>query len=341
VAATVGDKPCTPAAGEWSCKQVRPQPLIVLTFDRIMAPSSIFRDNFRIVSGSSGSLAFKQVRVDPVERAIYMTISAPLTAGAYRLKIKSVDDTRNQLAAFDGTRFEGETTLVFEVAGSDPPQTEIDPPQKDVPVTKEERACAAIGTLSASCTGAKCHGDSKGTPPMMGLSLINYTAIAATAIGRGSSLVQPADDPGGPGRITSDFPTGLSIIASPGEGDGSARSFLMYKILMDGRERPGGEAIAKDLARMSAELRKRIPGAPMPHDSLAPEQGATIFSPLPLTTVRLIRQWIDDGAPKCGAAPMGDAGTDATMMDAPMDSADSTVTDTAVSDAKGDVGADG
>lgn len=316
------------------------QPRFVLTFDRIMAPSSVFRDNYRIVSGSSGSLNFKQVRVDPVERQIVFTLTAPLTEGAYKLRIKAVDDPRNRLAAFDGTPFEGEAIIVFNV-GKDPGKVEeIDPPIADLPATAPARACEAIGTLAASCTGKACHGDLNGSAPAMGLSLINYTAIKATAIGRASSLVQAPDDPGGVGRTSTDFPTGLAIIAAPASGDGSANSFLMYKILMDYRARSGGDAIANDLARMSAELRKRIPGAPMPHDTLPPQPSARTFSPLPLATVRLLRQWIDDGAGPCGASPPSDAGVDATTMDAASDAVSDSAGDSAA-DAKGDMGAGG
>lgn len=311
-----------------------------------MAPSSIGRDNYKIVSGSSGSLNFKQVRVDPIDRAVYFTLNAPLTPAAYKLRIKAVDDARNRLAAFDGTPFDGEIVLSFTVANGRPPQTEIDPPTTGVAATREQRACDAIGTLAGSCAGAKCHGDLKGSDPAMGLSLINYTAIKATAINRGSSLVQTPDDPAGPGRITSNFPYGLSLIASPSEGDGSARSFLLYKILMDLRDRPCPQidknddpaCVAENAAakRDARELRRVIPGAPMPHDTLAPDQGSNIFAPLPWATVRSIRRWIDDGAGPCGAVPAPmDGGVDATMMETGETSVtDSTVMDTAVGDSK-------
>ncbi len=329
--------PCTPRAGDAFCfTNVSPQPRVVLKFDRVMAPSSIFRDNYRIVSGSSGNLNFKQVRVDPIERAIVFTLrdDQKLIAGTeYLLRIKSVDDPANRLAAFDGTRFEGEALVRFVVSMNPKLEPEIDPLVPGELPTREERARAALGTLSASCAGARCHGDNNNSPPAMGLSLINNTAICETAFGRGAVLVQSPDDPSGGGRTTSDFPTGLPLIPSPSNGDGSARSFLLYKILMDYRARADAECPAGDAAcaaevaamnRAFAELRKRIPGAPMPHDALAPDQSSSIFAPLPLASVRLLRRWMDEGAAPCDKSSIagGDAGVDATA------------------DASGDVGSD-
>lgn len=305
---------------------VSQQPRVTLTFDRMMAPSSVFRENYRIVSGSSSSLNFKQVRVDPVERSIVFILRDELTEGAYSLRIKSVDAPANRLAAFDGTPFEGEAVVSFNVKKGTA-DTEIDPPLDPMLTTVDARACAAISALQASCTGAQCHGDTKGTPPMLGLSLVNYAAIRGSAKSRSSVLVQAADDPSGSGRYTTDFPTGLPLI-SPKD---SASSFLLYKILMDYRERPGGEKEAAALLRMSTELRKRIPGAPMPHDSLPPEPNASVFFALPMPTVRLLRQWIDDGACGCGEVACSggtatDAGTDAA------DASETSTGDTSVSD---------
>ena len=322
--------PCAkPKAGDSWCDfpAVSQQPKVTLTFDRIMAPSSIFRENFRIVSGSSSSLNFKQVRVDPVERSIVFILRDPLTPGAYSLRIKSVDDPRNRLAAFDGTPFEGEAVIKFEVKGGLAADTDIETPDPDFP-TPNDRACAAMGALAASCTGVRCHGDLKRSKPAMGLSLITYESIQASAKSHSSVLVQAADDPSGTGRITSDFPTGLPLIAPKD----SASSFLLYKILMDDRERPGG---APELARMSNELKKRIPGAPMPHDTLPPEPNASVFSSLPLPTVKVIRQWIDEGACGCGVdcptATPSDAGVDGTTDTG---GADTSVTDTGADTAK-------
>lgn len=320
--------PCAPRPGDAFCfTNVSPQPRVVLTFDRVMAPSSVFRDNYRIVSGSSGNLNFKQVRVDPIERAIVFTLrdDQKLIAGTeYVLRIKSVDDPPNRLAAFDGTRFEGEALVRFVVSMNPKLEPEIDPPLPGEPPTREERAVAALGTLSASCAGARCHGDNVGSPPAMGLSLINPTAICETAFGRGAVLVQAADDPSGGGRNSSDFPTGLPLIPSPSNGDGSARSFLLYKVLMDYRVRADAECAAGDakcasdmaaMTRAFGDLRKRIPGAPMPHDTLAPDPSSSIYTPLPLASVRLLRRWIDEGAAPCDKTSItgGDAGVDATV----------------------------
>jgi hypothetical protein len=332
-----GSSRCDAKPGDAFCvKDVSPQPRVVLRFDRVMAPSSVFRDNYRIVSGSSGNLNFKQVRIDPIERAVVFTLrdDQKLLPGEYVLRIKSSDDPANRLAAFDGAKFEGESLVRFVVGANMTLEPEIDPLAKDELPTREERARAAIGTLSASCTGARCHGNNSGSAPAMGLSLINPTAICATAFGRSSVLVQAPDDPSGGGRTTNDFPTGLPLIPNPSSGDGSARSFLLYKILMDYRLRADAEcaptdaACAKEMAAMTrafAELRKRIPGAPMPHDTLGPDPSSSIFSPLPLASVRLLRRWIDEGAAPCDKTPIvvpTDAGADATgdtLGDAPGD----------------------
>lgn len=322
------------------------QPLIVLTFDRPLSPSSEFRDNYSIVSGSSGNLAFKRVRVDPVERAAVLALADTTVAGPdarlaanteYRLVIKSSDDPRNYLASYEGAKLEGEVIVRFTTrAAAGEEETRLDPAPVD--------ACESIKILASKCSGDRCHG-ANNVPPAMGLSLVTYDAIAATAIGQRSSLVQTAQHPPpGVGVPSGDFPYGMSII----EKGSSARSFLLYKILMDKRrtatasgntftvpEAPGipGSAVTSTtdpLVSTAADLGRRIPGSEMPPEFLAGEQTPSGFAPLSLTEVRTLRRWIDEGAPPCTATGT-DAGVDGST-DAVSDVSDA-VSD--VSDAPG------
>ncbi len=318
---------CTPQPGDASCfTNVSQQPLIMLTFDRPLASSSESRDNYLLVSGSSGNIAFKRVRVDPVERAVVLAIADTSVTGPdarlagnteYRLLIKSSDDPRNQLASFEGARLEGQLVVRFTTrAAAGDEENRLDPAPVD--------ACESIKILSSKCSGERCHG-ANNVPPAMGLSLVTYEAMSATAIGQRSSLVQTAQTPPpGVGAPSADFPYGMAII----EKGSSARSFLLYKILIDKRrtatatgsaftveDAPGipGSALtsASDpLVQTANELHRRIPGSEMPPEFLA--GGAPSgFGPLSLSEVRTLRRWIDDGAPPCTSS-VGDAGTDAS-----------------------------
>jgi len=321
--------PCTDSQrqpGDAFCfTNVSQQPLIVLTFDRPLAPSSEFRDNYAIVSGSSGNLAFKRVRIDPVERAAILTLADTTVTGPdvrlaggteHRLVIKSSADPRNHLASYEGAKLEGELVVRFTTrATPGDEENRIDPAPSD--------ACETIKVLSSKCAGAPCHGATK-VAPAMGLSLVSYEGIANSAIGQRSTLVQTAQHPPPGSGVAAEFPYGMALI----EKGSSARSFLIYKIMMD-RERtatlegttykvpeppgiPGGAVTSKTdpLVSVANDLRRRIPGSEMPPRNLPGDPNPSGFGPLPLSELRLIRRWIDDGAPPC-VAPSGDAGADA------------------------------
>lgn len=292
---------CAPKPGDAFCvSDVNLRPLVVLQFDRIMAVSSSSRANFKIVSGTSGNLAFIQPRVDPVERTIVFTLATPLAADTeYRLLIEDSKRPADRLAAFDGAPFEGRAVVRFTTGKDATEQTDVDPQRVD--------ACAAVATLKDRCGNAACHGPRE-THPAMGLSLDRWESIFDTAINHGSKLVQQATEPAGTGEGSRRFPAGLPIIA-PGA---SGRSFLLFKILMDprrtGPDGPPHPSLALDtatatdpFARTAAELAQRVPGAPMPRD----------LDPLPVESLRVLRRWIDDGAKACGASS-SDAGIDAT-----------------------------
>ena len=319
------------------------QPLIVLTFDRPLAATSVNRDNYAIVSGSSGNLAFKRVRIDPVERAAVIALADTKSAGPdvrlaasteYRLVIKSLADPRARLASYEGAKLEGEIVVRFTTrAAAGDEEKDIDPAPVD--------ACDTIKVLAAKCADAQCHG-ANGVPPVLGLSLLTAEAIEKTAIGQRSSLVQTADHPPpGTGSPSPDFPYGMSIIE---RGD-SSRSFLIYKIMMD-KDRtatssgsaftvpappgiPEGDVTSKTdpLVSVANELRRRIPGSEMPPRQIATDPDGTGFGPLSLSELRMIRRWIDQGAPPCGAAP-SDAGVD-SASDATPDSTSDAVSDSA------------
>lgn len=301
-----------------------------------MAATSNSPLNFSIVSGTAGNLVGLQGRVDPVERTIVFTLGADLLPKTeYRLLVEDNARAGLQLAAFDGAPFAGRATIRF-TTGDTPglSQTDNDPEPVD--------ACRAVTALGGStCTGSSCHGDDrtdvavgdKRTAPAMGLSLVSDDAIEQTAINHTSVLVQLATDPSGTGARTQSFPYGLPIIdvAVAGRSGNSARSFLVYKLLMS-EPRHGGDGgtpvegahpqltlpppSVDPFPRVADELRARIPGAPMPPTDR-----------LDLDLVRVIRRWIDGGAPRCRAG--GDAGPDA---------ADATAD--AVSDAAADVPSD-
>lgn len=289
------------------------QPLVVLQFDRALARSSVARANYTIASGSNKDLDFKQIRVDPVDRTVVFTLETPLLPSTdYKLIVRAADREADRLAAYDGTPFEGTYTISFSTASSaGAVETDIDPVAVD--------ACHTVTTLQATCFGSACHGDRDSAgPPAMGLSFASSAAVQATAVGKAASEVQIAAAPR-TGSPNAPFPYGMQLVA-PNE---SAASFLLYKILMDPRLRDEGldpdqpypplsiasaPLTPRRLQQLGQELSKVIPGAPMPHPDLVPDPSAEPYKPLGLKEVRLLRAWIDRGAPPC-LAPGADAGS--------------------------------
>jgi hypothetical protein len=297
-----GAKKCTaPQPGDAFCMvDVGHQPRIVLTFDRPLSQTSDSPRNYSIASGSIESVAVARARIDPVERAAVLVLDSKLAASTeYRLIIKSDPDPRYRLTSIEGVGLDA-PIVVRLTTGAMPGEVDTNPE-----FTTAD-PCGAIKLLTSKCTGGPCHGATN-VAPAMGLSLVTYAAIEATARGKGSALVQTAQHPP-PGSVPSnDFPYGLSIV-EPGS---SARSFLIYKLMMDDSREEPFASVAKD-------LRRRIPGSEMPPRTLAGGDPSG-FGPLPVDELRQIRRWIDDGAKDC-PDPGGDAGAD-SMTDASTDSA--------------------
>ncbi|MGZ3474550.1 MAG: hypothetical protein ACXWUG_09760 [Polyangiales bacterium] len=322
------------STGKNECKLDYPvvlQPLFVLQFDRFLAPSSVARANYSLLSGTSKDLAFKQIRVDPVERAVIFTLEGALQPSVeYKLVIRAADREADRLAAYDGTPFDGTYTIAFTTGSGATVENDVDPGTFD--------PCAAITVLQGSCLGSNCHGDLVSTPPAMGLSFASYAAIQGTAVGRAASEVQNAAAPrvGSPGAP---FPYGMQLIVP----NSSAASYLLYKILMDTRLR-NGTTVAADtpfpmttiaqapqtpnrMSTLGKELSKVIPGTAMPHPDLLPEPATPqVYEPLSIDNIRLLRGWIDRGAPAC-APTTGDAGVPDGGSDAALDATDGSTAD--------------
>lgn len=315
----------TPCGPQRVC-DVKPRPLIVVRFDRVLADSAAARVNYRISSGTVADVVFRRVRVDPVERTVVLSLDAPLQRGTlYRLRVKSSDAPGDRLAAFDGTPFEGEFVQDFVTkAVVDPSDTEdvdLDPVAVD--------PCAVQALFTGACTG--CHGLAKtpvdAVPASMGLVLSTPLGLQETAIGHASRLVQKAANPGSAGAAPLagvGFPRGLPIV-DPREG-GAATSFLLFKLMMAGpkelarAEAGDGSALAaleaplgKGLAapdgnpkvlwrRTADDLAAIVPGVHMPADA----------EPLTLAQLRAIRAWIDGAGGRRPAelCATGDAGVD-------------------------------
>jgi hypothetical protein len=202
---------CADAPPSLECYQgVTLRPLIVLRFDRVMAPTSFGRTNVKITSGKVADVGFKTVRVDPVERMIVIALDGPLLPSTtYNLVIASVDAIPNRLAAFDGAMFEGTKTIQLRTGavtdktkdyGSVDPLPAADP-CKAIEVLKGSESRAA------SCLGARCHGGGpEPVPPAMGLNLSTEEMIFRTAVDQPASLVQLAANP---------TPLALPAAASP------------------------------------------------------------------------------------------------------------------------------
>jgi hypothetical protein len=330
-----------------SLRDVVLRPHFVLRFSRPMSPSSISRANFSVSStGGVASVGFTNIRVDPVERAIVLTVDATLNFDTdYALEIHPSSDPRAALAAVDGAPFVGNVKIPFHTTKD---KTATVPEPLDVLVNP----CDAIRILTDNCAGSCCHGgldDASNVPPVEGLSLATNLTIQRTAVGHAAIEVQDPASPGGPGTpVPRNFPYGMPIIA-PGSAAGS---YLMYKILLRppaevrdpapfdsfvGDVEKPGELTANDLAH-------RMIGAPMPDpDRFEPKTpGATCSDPagrkfgaLSWGDRVLIRRWIDQGAHACPcgeatqACEQGEPGFDGGLSDTG-DSGSDAGTDSAV-----------
>ena len=317
-----------------------------------MGLSSASRANFALGSGSFPNVELLTPRVDPIERAVIFSATAPLEKNTqYNLQIHSGGGT-NALVAFDGAEFEGSTLIVFTTADDDDVTVE----DADTPLpTKQDHdrlACHAYSILSnpSNCTGTYCHGggdyfEAGNTQPVMGLSFFFPAAgadpIQLTAVGHPSVEAQDPSNVGGtPTLQPRNFPVGMAIV----EPGASAASYLMYKILMR-YPTPGsspaaaymdptvpdlphpGETTADDLAT-------RMFGQPMPDPQRATEPNGGPNHTVEWSDRAILRRWIDDGAQACPCAridentygckgaPGSDAGADAGDADATAETGD-------------------
>jgi hypothetical protein len=293
-------RPSTKAGEE--ARGVPLHPLFVVRFDRLLAPSSDYRPNFTIASGAFGNVTFREIRVDPVAREVVFAIADDLLPHTrYVLHVESAPDPSTRLAAVDGVPLASAVDVPFWTEDAKAPGEVA---ENDLnPDAQPTDACDVAALFAKTCAGNNCHG-SASEAPAMGLNLGTSAGIQATAVGKVAVQAAYEATPGGAGQPSSlAFPYGLPLIR-PGQ---SSTSFLLYKILKrapdDGTPAdasafalagaPVGSATRADLAA--------VPGSGMPHDTLVPnpDQQQNPRLPLGWGDARLVRRWIDAGAPAC------------------------------------------
>lgn len=258
---------------------------IVLTFDRLLMPSSPLRQTFSLRDLSGNSLA-PQVLYDPVARQITIRgdgdwLQADQT---YRLDVNKPSGPRdpNGVRAIDGAAIDHAQVIEFPVkAGKTPPS-------KAAP----DFCADVLPIFQQNCGTSLCHGgpDSSGYySPAEGLLLTTAGGVAATAIGRVSqeSNTGPRSGLGVAAglRFGIDMPLvdrGLDVATGGDPGN----SWVLYKVMM-----AADPPIDPALAGM-------MPGREMPF----PADPATQGTALSQDRLETISAWIQAAArvpPSC------------------------------------------
>lgn len=190
-------------------------PPLSITFNRLLAPSTIHGGTVQVTSGAIG--VFGGLRYDVIRRRVEFIPDAR----AFRRTIQYEFAIRGDLRAWDGAPLANPAVIRF-VAGD-----AVTPPAR--PTRTLSRDVAPL--LAARCATAGCH---VGAEPAMGLDLSSAGAIVRTAL-RVASRERPA--PGPAGASPGDPRWGAMLRIDPGVSPQQGRpeySYLVYKILGDG-----------------------------------------------------------------------------------------------------------
>ncbi len=214
-------------------------PPLSVTFDRLLAPSTIHGGTVQVTSGAIG--VFGGLRYDMVRR----TVEFVPDARAFRRTIQYELAIRGGLRAWDGAALANPVEFRFVVGDA------MAAPAR--PTRALSRDVAPL--LAARCATAGCH---VGADPAMGLDLSSASAIVRTAL-RVSSRERPA--PGPAGAAPGDPRWGAMLRIDPGVSPQQGRpeySYLMYKILGDGpvigaRMPPAGPPLSDEESAVVAD----------------------------------------------------------------------------------------
>ncbi len=190
-------------------------PPLSITFNRLLAPSTVHGGSVQVTSGAIG--VFGGLRYDMVRRRVEFVPDAR----SFRRTIQYEFAINGVLRAWDGAALANPVTLRFSVGDAVPS-----------PVRPTRTLSGDVAPLLASrCATARCH---VGAEPAMGLDLSSPSAIARTAL-RVPSRERPA--PGPAAAAPGDPLWGAMLRIDPGVSPQQGRpeySYLMYKILGDG-----------------------------------------------------------------------------------------------------------
>ncbi len=190
-------------------------PPLSVTFDRLLAPSTLSDATVHVRSGALG--VFGGFRYDMIRRRVLLIADAR----AFRPSLQYDLVVTADLRAWDGATLAAPLTLRFA------PGAVAASPPRVVPSLAREVA----PLLAARCATAGCHG---GASPVMGLDLSSTDAILRTALGV-PARERPA--PSAAAVAPGDPRWGALVRVDPGNAAGQGRpeySYLVYKVLGDG-----------------------------------------------------------------------------------------------------------
>lgn len=184
---------------------------IEVTFDKLLSPSTITHESFRLTSGNLG--VFIGLTYDPVHRRV----SVGFRPGSLRADLEYVFTVSNPLRGWDGTALSQPYSVRFRVSA---------PVTLEPPTPPSFREVSAL--FARHCINGNCHG---GPTPALGLDLSSDTAIRRTLLGV-SSIERP-----GPVSANTDPHWSSLVRVDTGVVPGLGRpgySYLVYKLLGDG-----------------------------------------------------------------------------------------------------------
>lgn len=204
-------------------------PSLTVTFDRLLAPSTVHGGSVQVRSGVIG--IFGGLRYDPVRR----TVTFVPDARAFRRTLQYEFVVNATVRAWDGAPLVSPVNVRFM------PGDTVTVPPRDTPSLAREVA----PLLSARCATAGCH---RPPSPVMGLDLSSTSGILRSTVGV-IARQRPLPAPGGDEYTDPAWAALQRIDRGSIAGLGRPEySYLVYKILGEGpivgqRMPPEGDAL--------------------------------------------------------------------------------------------------
>ncbi|WP_394826561.1 hypothetical protein [Pendulispora albinea] len=223
-------------------KKLPPDGAVLLSFDRLLLPSTVIRQSIFIIDAFGDALS-PTVQYDPVTRIVTL---GPPTQGEWLVRsqpyklvlaIPNGNEDTNGVRAIDRAPLDPTSQRVISFFVSDTPE--------GLPNTPRYDFCTdVLPIFQRHCSASQCHGsgaDGRGLRAATGLVLDTPVGVEATAIGHTSRIVAvtsntgPRGRPRAPGR---QFGVDVPLVDPRAPGN----SWLLYKLLIAPPPPPGTPA---------------------------------------------------------------------------------------------------